>query len=350
MQLPIVDLDMVLSQTADFWSEFGGARMFVTGGTGFIGSWLLQVVQHANERLNSRIELLVLTRDAERARAQAPRVFNRTDTLLLTGDVTRFSTSVGAFDLCIHAATDVGNPAKAGSPLALFDSVLQGTRHMLDLSQAAGARRFLQLSSGAVYGVQPVALQRIPETYNGAPDPLQPTAAYGNAKRAAEALVCAYGAAEPASALRVSIARIFALIGPGLPLDGPFAAGNFVRDAIAGHAIRVAGDGRPVRSYLYIADLCIWLLRIAAAGSSGQSYNVGSEHEVSIADLARQLAAAAGTTVAVQNEAPLDSDTLPPRYVPDTSKARQQLGLAEYTPWSTALEKTMQWAHTTRQT
>jgi dTDP-glucose 4,6-dehydratase len=349
MQLPTDDLDMVLSHTADFWSEFGGARFFVTGGTGFIGNWLLQVVQHANDRLNSRIELVVLTRDADRARAQAHHVFNRRDTILLTGDVTQFATSLGAFDLCIHAATDVGNPAKAGSPLTMWDSTLQGTRRMLDLSRDSGARRFLQLSSGAVYGVQPVAMQRIAEGYGGAPDPLLPADAYGNAKRAAEALVCAYAAEDPACPLRVSIARIFAVLGPGLPLKGPFAAGNFVRDALAGEIIQVAGDGRPIRSYLYSADLCVWLLCIAAASNTGQAYNVGSEHEVSIAELAQQVADAAGTTVAVQAKAPLGRDTLPPRYVPDTSKARHELGLAEYTPLHVALEKTLHWSRTTKQ-
>jgi nucleoside-diphosphate-sugar epimerase len=306
-------------------------------------------VQHANDQLNSRIELVVRTRDADGARAQAPCTFNRTDTMLVTGDVTRFSASVGAFDLCIHAATDVGNPSMLGSPLAIFDSVLQGTRRMLDLSHASGARRFLQLSSGAVYGAQPVAMPRIAETYVGAPDPLQPAAAYGNAKRAAEALVRAYVAGASACDLQVSIARIFALLGPGLPLNGPFAAGNFVRDAIAGQDICVAGDGRPVRSYLYTADLCIWLLRMTAAGGTGQAYNVGSEQEVSIAELAQRLASVAGTNVTVRTSAPICGDTLPPRYVPDTGKARHAFGLAQYTPLGVALEKTLQWVRATRQ-
>jgi dTDP-glucose 4,6-dehydratase len=243
----------------------------------------------------------------------------------------------------------VGNPSKIGSPLAVFDSVLQGTRRMLDLSEASGAGRFLQLSSGAVYGTQPVAMHRLAETYAGGPDPLQPNAAYGNAKRAAEALVCAY--AEQSAALQVSIARIFALLGPGLPLNGPYAAGNFVRDAIAGNPIRMASDGRPVRSYLYTADLCVWLLRMAVMGGSGQAYNVGSEHDVSIAELAQQLAAQAGTTVAASTDVVVCGDKLlPPRYVPDTNKARRELGLAQYTPLDAALDKTLRWARTTRQT
>lgn len=345
--LPYDDLDLVLSLTPEFWSRFGGARLFMTGGTGFIGTWLLQAMQRANDRLGSKIELVVLTREPERARQQAPQVFSRADTSLLAGDVSTFAGPVGKLDLCIHAATDVGDPLKAGNPIKVFDSIVLGTRRVLDLAHASGVSRFLLTSSGAVYGPQPASLERVPETYNGAPDPLQPNAAYGNGKRAAEWLAAAHAAQASQAGFESCIARIFALIGPGLPLNGPFAAGNFMRDALAGQAIKVQGDGRPLRSYLYMADLCIWLLRILGSGASGQAYNVGSENAVSIAALARQVADAAGTGAAIKVQTTASSDAPAPRYVPDTLKARQELGLAEYTSLHTALLKTIDWSRST---
>ena len=184
--LPEDDLDLVLSLTPEFWARFGSARLFMTGGTGFIGIWMLQVFQRANDRLGSKIELVVLSRDPERARKQAPHVFDRLDTTLLAGDVSSIACPVGTLDLCIHAATDVGDPFKAGDPLKVFDSIVQGTRRILDLAHANGASRFLLTSSGAVYGPQPNNLARIAETYDGAPSCLQRGAAYGNGKRAAE--------------------------------------------------------------------------------------------------------------------------------------------------------------------
>jgi nucleoside-diphosphate-sugar epimerase len=290
------------------------------------------------------MELVVLTRDPERARQQAPHVFSRPDTTLLAGDVSSIANPVGKLDLCIHAATDVGDPLKAGDPLRVFDSIVLGTRRVLDLAHANGASRFLLTSSGAVYGPQPVDLEHMPETYGGAPDPLQPSAAYGNGKRAAEWLACAHAAQASQAGFESSIARIFALIGPGLPLNGPFAAGNFVRDALAGQAIRIQGDGRPLRSYLYMADLCVWLLRILGNGAAGQAYNVGSENAVSIAALAQQVVDAAGTDAPILVQTPAASDALASRYVPDTHKARHGLGLAEYTPLNTALLKTILWS------
>ena len=356
--LPSEDLNLVLSLTPGFWSQFGGSRLLITGGTGFIGSWLLQVVQRANDRLGSRIELLVLTRNPERAKQNAPSVFNRRDTRLIAGDVCSFVTPVGAIDMCIHAAAEVGNPHQAEQPLRVFDTIVQGTRRMLDLAQTAGARRFLLASSGAIYGPQPSDLERIPESYGGAPDSLNTANAYGNGKRAAEWLTCASvtqprqtGSSElsPEATFTPTIARIFAVLGPGLPLNGTFAAGNFIRDALAGHPIQINGDGTPLRSYLYTADLCAWLLRILSAGAAGQAYNVGSEHALSIASLAQRVAQAAGPTVPIHRETPPAAATNrpPARYVPDTFKARQTLQLAEHTPLDTALRKTILWTRLT---
>lgn len=345
--LPTSDLDLVLSLTPEFWSRFGGGRVFVTGGTGFIGSWLVQVFQRANDVLGSQMELVILSRDPERARKAAPRVYARMDTRLVAGDVSRFSADVGHLDLCVHAATDVGDPDKMLNPLQVFDSIASGTRRVLDFAATAGACRFLLTSSGAVYGVQPPQLDRMPETYTGAPDPLSPNAAYGNGKRAAEWLAAAYASEAARAGFEACIARIFALIGPGLPFDGPFAAGNFIRDAIGGGgAIHVRGDGRPLRSYLYMADLCVWLLRILGQGATGQAYNVGSEEAISVEMLARQIGCATGAGIAVQIQSSSGGQGDAPRYIPDTTKARTALGLAEYTPLSTALLKTVQWSRT----
>lgn len=343
LALPSDDLDQVLAQTPGFWSRFGGSRLFITGGTGFIGNWLIQVIQRANDSLGARIDILALSRDPQRARLAQPQVFARRDVRLLEGNVSDFKGDTGALDLCIHAATDVGYPGKSGAPLQTFDSIVSGTRRVLDLAQSRGVSRFLLTSSGAIYGVQPHDLPLLPESYQGAPDPTQTTHAYGNGKRAAEWLTCAYAAEHSATGFEAVTARIFALLGPGLPLNGPFAAGNFIRDVLSNKPITIQGDGRPLRSYLYMSDLCVWLLRILESGQTGQAYNVGSEHPVSIRDLAEQITHAAGEATRIEVLTPADASLPPPRYVPDTHKARLSLNLQEQTPLPLALSKTLQW-------
>lgn len=341
--LPAEDLDLVLSLTPGLWSRFAGARLFLTGGTGFIGQWLVQAVQHANDRFDSRIEIVVLTRDPQRARDKLP-AFSRADTQLVAGDMASALAPIGAFDLCIHAATDVGDSLNPADPLKVFDSIVTGTRRVLDLAMAAGVKRFLLTSSGAVYGSQPPELEAVPESYAGAPSPLQPSAAYGNGKRSAEWLASAYAAQSAEGGFEACSARIFALLGPGLPLDGGFAAGNFIRDVLAGKSIRIQGDGRPLRSYLYMADLSVWLLRMLESGAPGAAYNVGSRQAISISELAHAVIAAAGRDVPVEIATRAVPDTPAPRYVPDNRKAQHELGLAEYTPLAAALAKTLAWS------
>src|SRR3990172_7462635 len=257
--LPREDIDLVLSLTAEFWSRFRGARLFVTGGTGFIGGWLLEVVLHANEVLGSGIEIVALTRDPGRATAPSPHAFGAPAVKLIAGDGPSFDMNLGDIDLYIHAATDAADSAGTANELRVFDVAVTGTRRVLDLAAASGVSRVLVISSGAVYGKQPSSLTRIPEEFPGAPGTLDANTAYAQGKRAAEWLGCAHARM---SGIAVTIARIFALVGANLPLDGPFAVGNFIRDALGGEAIEIRGDGRAIRSYLYAADACVWLLHI----------------------------------------------------------------------------------------
>ena len=226
----------------------------------------------------------------------------------------------------IHGAASADAALYSREPLAMFDTIVQGTRRTL--ARAALDRApVLLVSSGAVYGPQPPDLERMPEEFPGAPDPLDPGQVYAEAKRAAELLgaMCAREAG-----LEVRIARLFAFVGPYLPLDRHFAVGNFIRDRLAGGPVAITGDGTPRRSYLYGADLAIWLWTILVRGSPGRPYNVGSERARSIEEIARAVAEAESPAVAVTRAKTPAPGVPPARYVPDTSRARGELGLDEW--------------------
>lgn len=249
----------MLTHTRELWEQLRGGRIFVTGATGFFGIWLLETFAHANASLNLGASLIGLSRDPEAFCAKVPHLAGEKSITLYRGDVRDFEFPEGPFSHVIHAGTTSSAPVPSAE---MLDTIIQGTRHTLDFATAVGAKRFLFVSSGAVYGKQPPEMNHIPETYNGAPDPMDPNSAYGEGKRVGE-LLCATVHRE--KGLETNIARCFAFVGPGLPLDAHFAIGNFIRDAMKGEPIRV-NDGAPYRSYLYAADLAIWLWTILFKG------------------------------------------------------------------------------------
>lgn len=324
------DLTAIDRQLAPHWAGLGGARIFMTGGTGFIGRWMLEALAFSD----CDAEVVILSRDPDAFAARAPHLARRFQ--FVAGDVMDFAAPPGRFTHVIHAATDASAHLNANDPRRMFDTIVTGTRNALDLAVERGAERLLFLSSGAVYGAQPWDVGHVAEDWHGGPDPRDPKSSYGEGKRAAELLCAIYG---QQFGLDVVTSRIFALLGPLLSLDIHFAAGNFIRDAMAGRAIRIESAGTAVRSYLYAADLTAWLWLMLLRAPRGATWNMGSEEAVSIADLARRTAAVlGGPGVEVLGQA--DAGWNPGRYVPSTSLVRQGLGVAPTITLDAAIRRT----------
>jgi nucleoside-diphosphate-sugar epimerase len=336
--LPARDLDHVLRHTAHLWPRLQGARLFISGGTGFFGTWLLESMLWANDQLRLGLHATVLTRDPERFLQRAPHLATDPAIELLTGDMGSFAFPTQRLDAVIHAATEpVGAPGTF-DPLWKLEADVSGTRRVLAMARQMGARRMLLTSSGAVYGRQPPEIERIPEDYAGAPDPTDPGSAYGEAKRVSE-LACA---AAGEGGLETVIARCFAFVGPHLPLDANYAIGNFIRDALSGGPILVAGDGTAVRSYLYAADLAVWLWSLLLGGAPGRAYNVGSDAAVTIEQLAHVVARTVSPSAEVRVLGTVDGSP-PQRYVPSVDRARTELGLVPLVALQDAIERTATW-------
>jgi dTDP-glucose 4,6-dehydratase len=335
--LPAADLDHVLEHTAGLWDEFRGARLLVTGGTGFFGRWMLETFVVANDELSLGAEAIVLTRDPGRFEAGAPHVARHRAVTALAGDVRTFDFPETPCSHVLHLATESG---RGWSPAASFRTAVDGTQRVLAFAAQQGVRKLLFTSSGAVYGTQPPHCERLTEEYTGAPHPDDPAAGYALGKRAAENL-CSVAAME--TGLQAKIARCFAFVGPLLPLDANFAIGNFIRDALFRDAIQVNGDGTARRSYLYAADLAVWLWTILNRGESGRPYNVGSDDDLSIADLAHKVASVVRPGIPVRIGAVPGPGTPPGRYVPSIARAAGELGLRARITLDDAIERTAEW-------
>lgn len=311
-------------------------NIFLTGGTGFFGKALLPTLLSKSSSTGGTCT--VLSRDPAAFLKRNPQFKDQPGLGFHKGDILNVDSlpNSESYSHIIHAATD-STYGPALTPLERYDQIVTGTRNILDLAARQRSSRFLYVSSGAVYGPQPEGLPGFPEDWVGSPDVSNTSNTYGIGKLAAEHLCHIY---RSMSDMEVVIARCFAFIGPDLPLDVHFAVGNFIRDALYNDSIIVSGDGSAVRSYLSQDDLASWLMSILVDGLNGEAYNVGSDEDISIRELAllvRDLLAP-DKPVCIKSNMPLSSSRS--RYVPDIRKSKEHLSLNVCVPLSQAILNT----------
>lgn len=334
----IEDLAMIQAKLSlEDWLSFKNKSLFLTGGTGFVGCWLLEAFQYLNRQLDLNLRITTLSRNPDAFIAKAPHLANDPQLTLLKGDICDLEFIQGQFDFVIHAATDVVKPDQ--NQAKVYSAIQQGTDQVLALAKRTGCKQFLLLSSGAVYGRQPPELEFFGEDFSGSPDLTQPKSAYGLGKRYSEWITHLYNKEH---GLDTKIARCFAFVGPYMALDAQFAIANFIGDCLKQKTVVIGGDGTPYRSYLYAADLVVWLIKILLAGDN-KPYNVGSDKGLQIADIAKTVI---DTLCDGKLELIIKQQTKPgqvaERYIPSVERALT-LGLSEYTSLTQAIEKTAVW-------
>lgn len=312
MSLLCSEVTELVLASAELWSRLAGRRIFLTGASGFFGCWLLETVLFANHHYSLGLEVVALTRDPARFLEKWPHLAQQIT--LWQGDMGDFPFPEGSFSHVIHGAAEVGSGA----------GLLEGGLRVLEFTRQCEAERCLLVSSGAVYGSAPGFVTE--------QHPLAPNTDYGRAKLQLEQ---AWG-------LRATIARCFTFIGPYLSLHAGFAASDLLRDALAGRPLQIHGNGLTRRSYLYAGELSVWLWTLLLNGTVGRSYNVGSQQANSVAELADQIAeAAGGLPIQVLGESAGND------YLPDTTRIRTELGLQQRISLPEAVARTWRWLRST---
>jgi nucleoside-diphosphate-sugar epimerase len=338
--LPTSDLEHILNQTRPLWEEMRNNQIFITGGTGFFGCWLLESFSYINRQLDLNARATVLTRDPAAFAMMCPHLAADPALAFHAGDVRSFSFPDGDFPCVIHAATEASGRQAAEKPLDRLSTIIDGTARVLNFAETHATRKLLLTSSGAVYGKQPASLTHIPEEYLGGPDPLDPASVYAEGKRVSEQM-CALQSMQ--SSIEIKIARCFAFVGPHLPLDTHFAIGNFIGDVLAGRPILINGDGTPMRSYLYASDLAIWLWTMLFQSPDLIPVNVGSAHDLSILELAQAVVRSLHASVEIHVAKEVMPGAEIKRYVPSVDRARRLLGLNETVDLEEAIRRTAAW-------
>lgn len=316
------------------------SKLVVIGGTGFVGTWITEIVTALNDDYQFGITLALISRSTDQFASRLPHLANRKDIQLIKSDVRQLGQFPMDADWVIHAAANPDVRTHASNPLDTASVIVDGTMSVMRTAERLGRlKKLLYLSSGLVCGTQPASAKGLAENAQGAPAP-DASFVYQNAKRFAET-ICS--AARAQSRIPVLVARPFSFIGPYQSLDTPWAQTTFLSDALHGHAIRVLGDGQVVRSYLYGSDAAYWFLRILTAGQSGDVVNVGSPVGVTLQDLAKEVAKNFDPPPEILfNTSPRNAGR-PAQLLPDTTHAQNEYGLSVFTPLDEAIKLTVQW-------
>ena len=335
------DLDFILKQTANLWDALSGKNIFLTGGTGWFGRWLLETFSWANVRIGAGVKVTVLTRNARAFSHLAPALVSQPFLTLHQGDIRDFNFPSGRFTHLIHAASTSAQETFAGEPpLAKFDTLVTGTRRVLDFASQAGIRQVLFTSSGAVYGATQYG-QNITEETPSSLDSTSPDSALGIAKQAAEFLISNYALQNNWNA---SIARCFSFVGPFMPQNLHYAIGDFIRQATTKKTITIQSDGQAIRSYMYCADLVIWLLILLQRQGMPRVYNVGSDRAISLYNLARNIQQLINPEIIIKalcKKGTEIGNPLRSYYVPSLERAKNDFGIDIFTPFEKSIEKTL---------
>lgn len=306
------DLDSVLNFDLSLWEDLRDKSIFATGCTGFIGSWIIYSFFHVNNKLQLNSKMTLLTRNKTELLKKFP-FTSESPFSIVEGDVCNFEFPESKYQYIIHGATEVTNFQADQKRLEILDVSYLGTKRVIEFAKKKSTTKVLFLSSGAAYGLLPGPVKYFNEDQSFAPMTNGRSPEYGEAKRLGELLLFNEPAFSSVSA------RIFAASGPYLPVKSKFAFSNFIESCVKNEDIVISGDGKSIRSYLYAADLALWLWLLLIRGENKNIYNVGSDEDISILDLANAMKRVLGKELKINVLGDASSFS---RYVPSNLKMR----------------------------
>lgn len=334
------DFSEILNNTKYLWKNLKNNNIFFTGCTGFFGYWILKTFTTANKKFKLNSKGYVLTREKKFKKSKIYKLCNDKSLFFCYGDIRNFKFPKKKFKYIIHGATTSAQETfLKQDPTEKANIIIDGTKNIIQFAKKSSCKKILYLSSGAVYGNQSVKIKKINETSSSAPitsDRNYDLNVLGTTKRAAELYLFLNSQKKYFEA---SVARCFSFIGPLIPLNVHYAIGNFLRNSINNETIKIKGDGKAIRSYMYVTDLTIWLYHILFKGKDSQIYNVGSEEKVSILELAKMIKKISKNQkkIIIKRSKHSSNKSL---YVPSTKKIRDELKVKQKVYLKSAIKKT----------
>ena len=310
--MPSNDISTILRNLGE--ADSRGKTVLVTGGTGFLGSWICETL------ISQGAKVICLDNLSSGLEPNISHLSENRDFEFIKQDITKPLRFSRKLDLVLHLASRASPFEFEKFPLEILKANTLGTLNALELARERGAR-LLFTSTSETYGNPSII--PTPESYYGNVNPIGPRGCYDESKRCGEAYVMAYRTQYD---LDIRIARIFNTYGPRMRADGIYgrAIPRFISQALGGEPITVFGNGDQTRSFCYITDQVEGLLRLAFCDNArGEVVNIGNNEEIAVLDLAKMIKNLTGSASEITFH-PLPQDD-PQRRCPDIAKAKEIL-------------------------
>lgn len=292
------DLITTITHSVGF-NELNSKSILITGGTGLVGSFLVDTLVIANIILKLNIDIYIVGRSLARLKSRFSPYSNYNFIHMIEHDVVNPFLEYIKFDYIIHAANNAHPSAIMNDPVGTILSNIYGTYNLLEYGRKNQMTRFLFISSGEVYGKDNILVNSYDELFSGYLNQLDVRSCYPISKRAAENLCISYAKQYNIDTV---IARLCHTYGPNNTKSDNRASVQFIQNAINNEAIILNSPGIQKRSYCYIVDTASAIFTILLKGVSNEAYNVSSENSIlSIADFAKIVAAVVGQSVKFKN-------------------------------------------------
>ena len=308
-----------------------GKKVLVTGGAGFIGSWLCDVL------VDFSAEVTALDDLSTGRLNNIDHLIKNSNFKFVKSDVSKFQ-SAEKFDLLLHMAGHASPDEYQVHPIETLQTSALGTFAMAELARKNDAT-LLFASTSETYGDTEII--PTPETYWGKVNPIGPRSCYDEGKRFAEALLIAYN---KQYGLDVRIPRIFNSYGPRLREDGLYGRvmSRFIKQAITNQPMTVYGDGKQTRSFCYITDTITGIVLLTSIPkANGEVVNIGNDQEKTILEIAKIIKEITKCNSEVTFH-PLPKDD-PKRRCPDTTKLENLVGWKPNVGFEEGLKRTISW-------
>lgn len=338
------DAQAISKDMAGTLQALSGSTLLVTGGSGFLCSYLLETVAYLNDHVFSTpCRLISIDNLRSGISERTAHLVDRPDFRFVNHDVSQKLDLGEPVDYIVHGAGIASPTFYRRFPLETIDVNVSGTRHMLDLAKNGNARSLLYMSTSEIYGDPDEAHIPTREDYRGNVSCTGPRACYDESKRLAETLCSNYYSLFQTP---VKVMRPFNVYGPGQRLDDKRIIPDLMSAALERRPIDLFSDGRATRAFCYVSDAIRAMWHVLLSDANGEIFNVGSdEREITIADLAGALREVAGPPpLEINHRVSQDKHYLtdnPQRRCPDLTKLRTRFGWTPKVSLKDGLERTL---------